>query len=115
MGRAYLFDKVVNVDLGEADDRHMRTGKHTVRDVACSRCKSYLGWKYVRVVCAGYGADTVGSRLCLGGKVQRRQVYTRNYAAGRCGVGRRWVPGDTPSTVCAQPIECASLDTPGLH
>ncbi|KAI3624439.1 hypothetical protein GLX27_003231 [Malassezia furfur] len=48
MGRAYLFDKVVNVDLGEADDRHMRTGKHTVRDVACSRCKSYLGWKYDR-------------------------------------------------------------------
>ncbi|WFD43946.1 hypothetical protein MPSI1_002611 [Malassezia psittaci] len=37
MGRAYLFDTAVNVDLGEPDDRHMRTGKHT-----------YIGWKYDR-------------------------------------------------------------------
>ncbi|WFC99671.1 hypothetical protein MYAM1_002416 [Malassezia yamatoensis] len=48
MGRAYLFDTAVNVDLGEPDDRHMRTGKHTVRDVSCSRCNQYIGWKYDR-------------------------------------------------------------------
>lgn len=47
MGRAFLFNSVVNVHLGEADDRHMRTGKHTVRDVSCARCNAYLGWKYV--------------------------------------------------------------------
>ncbi|OEL23086.1 hypothetical protein BAE44_0015895, partial [Dichanthelium oligosanthes] len=34
-GKAYLFDKMVNVNLGERDDRMMRTGLHTVCDTFC--------------------------------------------------------------------------------
>ena len=37
----------VNIYTGEADDRDMRTGKHTVRDVFCRVCHTVLGWKYV--------------------------------------------------------------------
>ncbi|PWN54158.1 yippee-like protein [Violaceomyces palustris] len=45
-GRAYLFDKVVNVTLGEPDDRNMTTGLYTVRDIYCIKCEATLGWKY---------------------------------------------------------------------
>ncbi|KAL9931466.1 hypothetical protein V8E36_009631 [Tilletia maclaganii] len=45
-GKAYLFDSVVNLTLGEPDDRHMRTGLHTVRDVYCIKCQTVVGWKY---------------------------------------------------------------------
>ncbi|XP_047048976.1 protein yippee-like [Lolium rigidum] len=46
-GKAYLFDKVVNVNAGEKDDRMMTTGLHTVCDIFCVTCGSILGWKYV--------------------------------------------------------------------
>ncbi|XBH66256.1 hypothetical protein VPH35_094799 [Triticum aestivum] len=47
-GKAYLFDKVVNVVAGESeDDRMMTTGLHTVRDIFCVACGAILGWKYV--------------------------------------------------------------------
>ncbi|KAM0862427.1 hypothetical protein ACQ4PT_045261 [Festuca glaucescens] len=46
-GKAYLFDKVVNVNAGEKDDRMMTTGLHTVCDIFCVACGSILGWKYV--------------------------------------------------------------------
>ncbi|KAF8213437.1 Yippee/Mis18 [Mycena galopus ATCC 62051] len=45
-GRAYLFDGVVNVIEGEANDRPMTTGNHTVRDIYCCKCGTTLGWKY---------------------------------------------------------------------
>ncbi|KLT38798.1 yippee-like protein, partial [Cutaneotrichosporon oleaginosum] len=46
-GRAYLCRHVVNVyTSAEAEDRTMRTGKHTVRDLYCSVCHHVLGWKY---------------------------------------------------------------------
>jgi len=45
-GKAYLFNKVVNVVLGEAGDRQMTTGKHTVRDISCRKCGECVGWKY---------------------------------------------------------------------
>lgn len=34
----------------EAEDRNMRTGKHTVRDLYCRVCHQVLGWKYVSTV-----------------------------------------------------------------
>ena len=37
----------VNTYSGEAEDREMRTGRHTVRDVYCRVCHTTLGWKYV--------------------------------------------------------------------
>lgn len=46
-GRAFLFEEVVNVELGEAEDRHMTTGLHNVRDIFCIRCNLPLGWRYV--------------------------------------------------------------------
>ena len=48
-GRAFLFDSVVNIILGDAEDRHMTTGLHTVRDIRCGKCDHTLGWKYVSV------------------------------------------------------------------
>ncbi|XP_010543737.1 PREDICTED: protein yippee-like At3g11230 isoform X2 [Tarenaya hassleriana] len=45
-GKAYLFNKVVNVCPGEKEDRMMMTGLHTVADIYCIKCGSYLGWKY---------------------------------------------------------------------
>ncbi|GLT51463.1 hypothetical protein SLA2020_248770 [Shorea laevis] len=45
-GKAYLFDKVVNVTVGEKEDRMMTTGMHTVVDIFCVCCGSIVGWKY---------------------------------------------------------------------
>ncbi|KAL3536510.1 hypothetical protein ACH5RR_004971 [Cinchona calisaya] len=45
-GKAYLFEKVVNVNTGEKEDRMMMTGMHTVVDIYCVGCGSLVGWKY---------------------------------------------------------------------
>lgn len=45
-GRAYLFDKLVNISIGEKVDRLMLTGLHTVADIFCVGCGSSVGWKY---------------------------------------------------------------------
>ncbi|KAL6998417.1 hypothetical protein U1Q18_008680 [Sarracenia purpurea var. burkii] len=45
-GKAYLFDKVVNVTLGDKEERMMITGMHTVVDIFCVGCGSIMGWKY---------------------------------------------------------------------
>eukprot|EP00562_Extubocellulus_spinifer_P001056 CAMPEP_0178489764 /NCGR_PEP_ID=MMETSP0696-20121128/10546_1 /TAXON_ID=265572 /ORGANISM="Extubocellulus spinifer, Strain CCMP396" /LENGTH=400 /DNA_ID=CAMNT_0020117579 /DNA_START=694 /DNA_END=1897 /DNA_ORIENTATION=+ len=47
-GRAYLFDQCVNVTIGEAEDRLLITGLHSVCDIFCKRCKSMVGWTYAR-------------------------------------------------------------------
>ena len=36
----------------------MTTGLHTVRDICCSRCKSTLGWKYVRPLASNAGVPS---------------------------------------------------------
>ncbi|XP_019103771.1 protein yippee-like isoform X1 [Beta vulgaris subsp. vulgaris] len=45
-GKAYLFNRVVNVTLGEKEDRLMMTGMHSVADIFCVGCGSIVGWKY---------------------------------------------------------------------
>ncbi|CAL4926806.1 unnamed protein product [Urochloa decumbens] len=45
-GKAYLFDKVVNVTVGENEDRMLITGMFTVSDIFCASCGVVLGWKY---------------------------------------------------------------------
>ncbi|XP_053736451.1 protein yippee-like 5 isoform X1 [Synchiropus splendidus] len=45
-GRAFLFNKVVNLQHSEVQDRVMLTGRHMVRDVSCKNCNSKLGWMY---------------------------------------------------------------------
>ncbi|KAF7044278.1 hypothetical protein CFC21_053534 [Triticum aestivum] len=45
-GKAYLFNRVVNVTSGTNEDRMMMTGLHTVSDIFCVGCGSIVGWKY---------------------------------------------------------------------
>lgn len=45
-GKAFLFEKVVNIIQGDANERSMTTGKHVVRDISCRQCQSTVGWKY---------------------------------------------------------------------
>ncbi|XP_032517776.1 protein yippee-like isoform X1 [Danaus plexippus] len=45
-GRAYLFNSVVNVGCGQAEERVLLTGLHAVADIYCECCKTMLGWKY---------------------------------------------------------------------
>ena len=45
-GKAFLFNSVVNIVPGEANDRNMTTGRHIVRDISCKQCKETVGWKY---------------------------------------------------------------------
>ncbi|XP_076306043.1 protein yippee-like 5 [Tachypleus tridentatus] len=45
-GRAFLFNRVVNLNYSEIQDRVMLTGRHMVRDVACKNCDTKLGWIY---------------------------------------------------------------------
>ncbi|XP_028086659.1 protein yippee-like isoform X1 [Camellia sinensis] len=45
-GKAYLFDKVVNVTFGDKEERMMMTGMHIVVDIFCVGCGSIVGWKY---------------------------------------------------------------------
>lgn len=45
-GRAYLFNKVVNIGTGPAEERYLLTGLHAVADIYCESCKTTLGWKY---------------------------------------------------------------------
>lgn len=46
VGRAFLFNKVVNLVYSEVQDRVMLTGRHMVRDVSCKNCATKLGWIY---------------------------------------------------------------------
>ncbi|CAI8035351.1 Protein yippee-like 5 [Geodia barretti] len=45
-GRAFLFNKVVNLCFSETENRIMLTGRHVVRDVTCKNCETRLGWIY---------------------------------------------------------------------
>lgn len=47
-GRAYLFDQCVNVTIGPSEDRRLITGLHTVSDIFCKRCKTLVGWTYLK-------------------------------------------------------------------
>lgn len=47
-GKAYLFNRIVNVNVGtKEEDRMMTTGLHTVCDIFCVACGAILGWKYL--------------------------------------------------------------------
>ncbi|XP_047142270.1 protein yippee-like 1 [Hydra vulgaris] len=45
-GRAYLFNSVLNIVCGPAEQRILLTGLHAVADIYCENCKTALGWKY---------------------------------------------------------------------
>mmetsp|Transcript_10104 Transcript_10104/g.30870 ORF Transcript_10104/g.30870 Transcript_10104/m.30870 type:complete len:114 (+) Transcript_10104:152-493(+) len=46
-GKAFLFSSVVNVGVGDKEERMLITGLHTVADIFCNVCLSVLGWKYL--------------------------------------------------------------------
>lgn len=45
-GKAYLFNKVVNITSSDPIERNMTTGRHVVRDIMCRGCGETVGWKY---------------------------------------------------------------------
>ncbi|KAG4087286.1 Yippee/Mis18 [Neocallimastix lanati (nom. inval.)] len=47
-GKAWLFNRVVNIFQGECENRNMTTGIHKVADIYCSNCKLNVGWKYIK-------------------------------------------------------------------
>ncbi|KAI5561737.1 hypothetical protein BDE02_15G008000 [Populus trichocarpa] len=47
-GQAYMFSHVMNIVLGQKEDRKMLTGMYTVAAIFCRNCGHELGWKYVR-------------------------------------------------------------------
>ncbi|GAB4826986.1 hypothetical protein Ancab_033867 [Ancistrocladus abbreviatus] len=46
-GRAFLFEKAVNISVGPEEERLMLSGVHTVADIFCCCCGQLLGWKYM--------------------------------------------------------------------
>lgn len=49
-GRAFLFERCVNVTAGHPEHRVLMTGMHVVADITCSSCGTELGWKYVSLL-----------------------------------------------------------------
>ncbi|CAA7261603.1 unnamed protein product [Cyclocybe aegerita] len=47
-GKASLFTETYNVALAKPGVQLMVTGAHTMQEVTCGICLSYLGWKIVR-------------------------------------------------------------------
>uniref|UniRef100_A0A8C5P4Q3 Yippee domain-containing protein n=1 Tax=Jaculus jaculus TaxID=51337 RepID=A0A8C5P4Q3_JACJA len=41
-----LFNKVINLQYSEVQQRVLLTGRHVVRDVSCKNCSSKLAWIY---------------------------------------------------------------------
>lgn len=68
-GRAFLFERCVNVTAGRLEHRLLLTGMHIVADISCSSCGSELGWKYVSdetgVVCVGWTSVECLMRQCV--------------------------------------------------
>ncbi|KAK3531578.1 hypothetical protein QTP70_024962 [Hemibagrus guttatus] len=77
-GRAYLFNSVVNVGCGPAEERVLLTGLHAVADIYCENCKTTLGWKYG----AGGNWATVGGRSRGGRRVHRQREKRKGKSVG---------------------------------
>ena len=53
-GRAYLFNSVVNVGCGPAEERVLLTGLHAVADIFCDCCKTTLGMSSNNLIISYY-------------------------------------------------------------
>ena len=49
-GRAYLFNKVINVKSGPREEKLLLSGLHVTCDLYCIGCHSTVGWKYERAI-----------------------------------------------------------------
>ncbi|KAG6865368.1 hypothetical protein C0991_003145 [Blastosporella zonata] len=47
-GKASLFMETYNIKLARPAVQLMATGAHTMQEITCLSCSSYLGWKIVR-------------------------------------------------------------------
>lgn len=47
LGRAFLFEKAVNIFRGPVENRVLISGIHKVADVRCTVCTTLLGWVYL--------------------------------------------------------------------
>lgn len=47
-GQAFLIDQVINVSIGDQEERMLMTGLHTVADISCSVCCGKIGWVYIK-------------------------------------------------------------------
>lgn len=47
LGRAFLFEKAVNIYRGPVENRVLISGVHKVADVRCTVCNNLLGWVYI--------------------------------------------------------------------
>uniref|UniRef100_A0A8V1AAS7 Yippee like 4 n=1 Tax=Gallus gallus TaxID=9031 RepID=A0A8V1AAS7_CHICK len=98
-GRAYLFNSVVNVGCGPAEQRLLLTGLHSVADIFCESCKTTLGWKYAAV--------PTGAGIREQPEVQGGEVYHRDVTHGEgerlglssmAGTPQRHLPWQAPGT-----------------
>ncbi|XP_020095187.1 protein yippee-like At5g53940 [Ananas comosus] len=48
-GKAYLFNSVTNITVGDLEERMMLSGTDTVADIFCCFCGQNVGWKYEAV------------------------------------------------------------------
>ncbi|XP_025057295.1 protein yippee-like 1 isoform X1 [Alligator sinensis] len=76
-GRAYLFNSVVNVGCGPAEERVLLTGLHAVADIYCENCKTTLGWKYDQDVSKlNFMADKLSMLLMCNGSGTSKKNWT---------------------------------------
>ncbi|KAF1801484.1 putative fad NAD binding oxidoreductase, partial [Mucor lusitanicus] len=47
-GQAFLIHQVVNICIGDQEERMLMTGLHTVADISCSVCCGKVGWVYIK-------------------------------------------------------------------
>ncbi|XP_036921267.1 protein yippee-like 3 [Sturnira hondurensis] len=87
-GRAYLFNSVVNVGCGPAEERVLLTGLHAVADIHCENCKTTLGWKYWRI------KPPPGTQDCYGDQIRcnKRRCSWETAIAWSCGALAMWMP-----------------------
>ncbi|KAF5322553.1 hypothetical protein D9619_001776 [Psilocybe cf. subviscida] len=48
LGKALLFTDIYNIVLAKPGVQLMVTGAHTMQEITCATCTTYLGWKIVR-------------------------------------------------------------------
>ncbi|KAK4514108.1 Lanosterol synthase (Oxidosqualene--lanosterol cyclase) [Mucor velutinosus] len=47
-GQAFLIHQVINISIGDQEERMLMTGLHTVADISCSVCCGTIGWVYIK-------------------------------------------------------------------
>lgn len=43
-----MINHVINISIGNQEERMLMTGLHTVADISCNVCKWRIGWIYLK-------------------------------------------------------------------